>query len=246
MKINLFEFNLFKGYSELCHGVFARSGGVSSGRFDSLNLGLSVGDDPEAVKENRRRMLERMGIQQAVYLDQVHGKTIHVLTEDDGQGPIVADGVVTDMRGVGLVIQVADCQGVLFYDPERKVIANVHSGWRGSVQNIIGDCIDVMTDRFRCNPKDIRAGISPSLGPCCAEFVNYRDEIPEALWGYRLPGGLTFDFWKLSWDQMRAKGVRQENVETMNLCTRCNTDTFYSYRREHRTGRFGCVISLKE
>jgi YfiH family protein len=230
----------------LRHGVFARSGGISSGCFSSLNLGLSVGDDPEAVRENRRLMMEKIQIQRGFYLDQVHGKTIHVLTEESGQAPIAADGVVTDMRGVGLVIQVADCQGVLFYDPEQKVIANVHSGWRGSVQNIIGDCIDVMTERFRCNPKDIRAGISPSLGPCCAEFVNYREEIPQALWGYKMPDKLTFDFWKLSCDQMMAKGVKQENIETMNLCTRCNTDTFYSYRREKVTGRFACVISLEE
>jgi len=225
--------------------VFSRSGGVSSGCFDSLNFGVSVGDDPEAVGENRRRMLARLEIGQAVYLNQVHGKTIHVLNEDNCHAPIVADGVVTDMQGVGLVIQVADCQGVLLYDPERKVIANVHSGWRGSVQNIIGDCIDVMTGRFHCNPKDIRAGVSPSLGPCCAEFVNYREEIPEVLWGYKLPGRLLFDFWKLSCDQMVAKGVRQENVEIMNICTRCNTDKFYSYRQEKRTGRFGCVISLE-
>lgn len=246
MEIKVFEFNLFQGYPELCHGVFARSGGVSSGCFDSLNLGASAGDDPGAVKENRRRILARMEIGRAVYLNQVHGNTIHVLTEDNCQTPSVADGVVTDMQGVGLVIQVADCQGVLLYDPKRKVIANVHSGWRGSVQNIIGDCIDVMTGRFKCNPKDIRAGISPSLGPCCAEFINYRDEIPQVLWGYKLPGKLTFDFWKLSCDQMMTKGVGPENVEIMNLCTRCNTDKFYSFRQEKITGRFGCVISLRE
>jgi len=246
MEIKVFEFNLFQGYSELHHGVFARSGGVSSGCFDSLNLGLNVEDDPEAVGENRRRILAKLEISQAVYLNQVHGKIIHVLNNEDNlQTPIIADGVVTDMQGVGLVIQVADCQGVLLYDPERRVIANVHSGWRGSVENIIGDCIDVMTGRFKCDPGDIRAGISPSLGPCCAEFVNYRDEIPQVLWGYKLPHKLFFDFWKLSCDQMMAKGVRQENVETMNICTRCNTDKFYSYRQEKITGRFGCVISLK-
>ena len=226
-------------------GVFSRSGGVSSGCFDSLNLGVSVGDDPGAVEENRHRILAKMETPQAVYLNQVHGKIIHVLTEDNSQEPIVADGVVTDMLYIALVIQVADCQGVLLYDPEQKVIANVHSGWRGSVENIIGNCIDVMTGRFKCNPKDIRAGISPSLGPCCAEFINYREEIPEALWAYKLPGKVCFDFWKLSCDQMMAKGVRPENIEIQNICTQCNTDEFYSFRQEKITGRFGCVISLK-
>jgi len=230
----------------LRHGVFARSGGVSTGRFDSLNLGLSVGDDPCAVAENRARILAKMEIPQAVYLSQVHGTTIHVLTKEERQAPIIADGVVTDRPGVALVIQVADCQGVLLYDPERQVIAGVHSGWRGSVLNIIGNCMDVMIDRFKCNPKDIRAGISPSLGPCCGEFINYKTEIPEVLWEYKLPGTHYFDFWRLSCDQLTAKGVKRENVETLNICTQCNTDKFFSFRGEKTTGRFGCAISLQE
>jgi purine-nucleoside/S-methyl-5'-thioadenosine phosphorylase / adenosine deaminase len=225
--------------------VFARSGGVSTGCFDSLNLGLSVGDDPGAVAENRRRILAKMESPQAVYLNQVHGDTIHVLTEER-QEPIIADGVVTDRPGVCLVIQVADCQGVLLYDPERQVIAGVHSGWRGSVQNIIGNCIDVMTRSFNCNPRAIRAGISPSLGPCCAQFIHYKEEIPEVLWRYKLPGKPYFDFWTLSCDQIMAKGVKQENIEVLNICTQCNTDLFYSYRGEKRSGRFGCAILLKE
>jgi len=226
--------------------VFARSGGVSSGCFDSLNLGLSVGDDPGAVAENRARILAKMETPQAVYLSQVHGNTIHVLTNEERQAPIIADGVVTDMRGVALVIQVADCQGVLLYDHQRQVIAGVHSGWRGSVLNIIGNCINVMIDRFDCDPKDIRAGISPSLGPCCGEFIHYKTEIPEGLWEYKLPGTHYFDFWTLSCDQLTEKGVKRENVETLNICTQCNTDTFFSFRGEKKTGRFGCAIALKE
>jgi YfiH family protein len=255
MKIKVFEFKLFQKYPGLIHGVFSRSGGVSRGCFDSLNIGLSTGDDPLAVAKNRNRILERVESQRAVFLNQVHGKNIHVVeknvVEKDVVGrenehvPIVADGVVTNSIGTSLVIQVADCQGVLLFDPEKKVIANVHSGWKGSIQNIIGNCIDVMINRFECNPLDILAGISPSLGPCCSEFINYKDEIPESLWAYKLPEKPYFDFWKISRDQMGAKGIKMENIETMNLCTRCNSDQFYSYRRENKTGRFACVIGLK-
>jgi YfiH family protein len=251
--IKVFKFKLFQGYPGLAHGVFSRSGGVSSGCFDALNVGLSSGDDPSAVVENRRRILERIDTPKAVFLNQVHGINIHVLDKrlppvlnpTSGQVPVVADGVVTDMQGLLLVIQVADCQGVLLFDPEKQVIAGVHSGWQGSVQNIIGNCIDVMVDRFKCSPKHIRAGISPSLGPCCAEFVHYKNEIPKALWSYKLTGKPYFDFWKMSRDQMMEKGVEKKNIETMNICTRCNTDKFYSYRKEKKTGRFACVISLK-
>ncbi len=244
-EIKVFEFKLFQRFPDLVHGVFSRSGGVSSNCFDSLNVGLSSGDDPVCVEENRRRILARMGTQKAVFLNQVHGTNIHVLKQENREEPIIADGVVTDMQEISLVIQVADCQGVLLFDHEKKVIANVHSGWRGSVQNIIGNCIDVMTTRFKCQPGNIRAGISPSLGPCCAEFINYRDEIPKAFWTYKLPGKLYFDFWKMSCDQMLDKGLKKDNIETMDICTQCNADKFYSYRQEKKTGRFACVISLK-
>ncbi len=234
----------------MSHGIFSRSGGVSSHCFDSLNVGLSVGDGPAAVAENRHRILSRMGTRKAVFLNQVHGKTIHVLNQISNpakrQTPIIADGLVTDMPGISLVIQVADCQGILLFDPDKKVVANVHSGWRGSVQNIIGNCIDVMKVRFKCQPGHIRAGISPSLGPCCAEFTNYKDEIPKALWSYKLSEKPYFDFWKMSCDQMIEKGMKKENIERMNICTQCNTEQFYSYRREKKTGRFACVISLKK
>ncbi|MBU0969366.1 MAG: peptidoglycan editing factor PgeF [Proteobacteria bacterium] len=244
-EIKTFEFELFKDCADLFCAVFSRAGGVSSLCFDSLNVGLNSGDEPLAVEENRRRILERAGARQAVFLNQVHGTKIHVFTGENPQIPIVADGVVTDRQGAALMVQVADCQGVLLFDPQKKVIANVHSGWRGSVQNIIGNCIDVMVTRFQCDPGHIRAGISPSLGPCCAEFVNYKDEIPKCLWPYKLPDRPYFDFWKISNDQLMEKGVKPENIETMNICTHCSTNTFYSYRREKKTGRFACVISLK-
>ncbi len=244
-EIKAFEFSLFQEYPDLIHGVFLRSGGVSANCFDALNVGLGVGDDPWAVGENRRLILAKMGSHPAIFLNQVHGTNIHVLEEENRQTPIVADGVVTDLPGISLVIQVADCQAILLFDPAKNVIANVHSGWRGSVQNIIGNCLDVMTDRFKCSPKDIRAGICPSLGPCCSEFINYKDEIPETLWSYRLPGTSHFDFWALSCDQLMEKGVEKGNIEIMKICTRCNTDQFYSFRKEKKTGRFACVIALK-
>ncbi|MCP3941347.1 MAG: peptidoglycan editing factor PgeF [Desulfobacteraceae bacterium] len=244
-EIKVFEFNLFQGYPDLIHGVFSRSGGVSSLPFDSLNVGLNSGDNPLSVEENRARILTKMGTRKAVFLNQVHGTDIHVLKNENKQELVIADGVVTDMRGISLIIQVADCQGVLLFDPVTKVIANVHSGWRGSIQNIIGNCIDVMTSQFECRPEHILAGISPSLGPCCAEFINYMDEIPKAFWAYKISGKSYFDFWQMSCDQMVEKGMKKENIEIKNICTQCNWDKFYSYRRENRTGRFACVISLQ-
>lgn len=244
-----FEFSLLGRAPGLVHRVFSRKGGVSREPYDSLNMGKNSGDDPRAIRENRRRILDSIGMKEALYLNQVHGSDILVLKngkleDEEGEARLTADGVVTDIPGLALVIQVADCQAVLLHDPERRVLANVHSGWRGSVQNIIGKCVDVMKEEFGSDPKNILAGISPSLGPCCAEFTNYKDEIPEPLWKYRLPDRDYFDFWALSRDQLLEKGIPGNQIENMELCTRCRTDLFFSYRAHRVTGRFACVGAL--
>jgi copper oxidase (laccase) domain-containing protein len=124
------------------------------------------------------------------------------------------------------------------------VVAAIHSGWRGSVANIIGRTVAAMVETYGARPERMVAGIGPSLGPCCAEFIHYRQEMPEPLWRYK-DDGCHFDFWRLSRDQLRAAGVADRRIETCGLCTRCRTDLFYSYRGEKTTGRFAAVIGLR-
>ncbi len=251
--IKVHEFEHLKQEAHILHGVFTRIGGTSRGVFDSLNIGMDSGDDQTAVSNNRKCIIKKMGMKPLVFLNQVHGDTIKVLKKDDndlsqlfipGKETYMADGIITDMKGVSLVIQVADCQSVMLYDPDKKLIANIHSGWRGSVANIIGQCVDKMVLEFGCRPENILAGISPSLGPCCSEFINYKEEIPEHLWQYKHKDKDFFDFWAMSRDQLMEKGVKKESIQNMEICTKCNTDIFYSYRGEKTTGRFACVISM--
>lgn len=251
-------FSCFSDVPHLVHGVFPRRGGVSRPPFDSLNVGFSTGDDPAAVSENRNRILSWLRLPRAVFLHQVHGSEVLVLAKDEIIDPdrfwapghpatataLRADAVVTDQTQLALVIQVADCQAVMLADPYKNVIANVHSGWRGSVANIIGRCVDIMISRFGSDPQQILAGISPSLGPCCAEFIHYKQEIPEPLWQYKFQDRDYFDFWALSFDQLTAKGVSSSHINHMNLCTRCHADQFFSYRKAGQTGRFACAIGL--
>lgn len=124
------------------------------------------------------------------------------------------------------------------------MVANVHSGWRGSIANIIGHTLDAMKKNFGSDPAHVVAGIGPSLGPCCAEFVNYKEEIPEPFWKYR-NDRRHFDFWAVSRDQLCEAGVCAENIHISGLCTRCRTDLFFSYRAEGITGRFAAIIGLK-
>ena len=231
----------------LCHGVFTRHGGVSRGPFESLNMAFGVGDRPEAVLENRCILASCMDGAEPVFLNQVHGTCVRQIpagpSSPGSGGPMTGDAMVTDRAGTTLAIQTADCQAILLFDPRRRVAANVHSGWRGSVANIVGQTLATMVETFECRPREILAGIGPSLGPCCAEFRNYRREIPEPLWGYG-DSRSHFDFWALSRDQLVAAGVAPANVEVAGLCTRCRTDLFFSYRAEGVTGRLAAAIAI--
>lgn len=240
------EFTNLKVFPQIVHSVFTRRGGVSNHPFDSLNVSFATGDEEICVAENRNRIVNVLDRNsQSVFLDQVHGDDIVVLEDNKAEIPFLkADGVITDVKGKLLVIQIADCQSVMMFDPENNVIANVHAGWRGSVKNIVGKCVDIMRESFGTNPEHIVAGISPSLGPCCAEFVNYKKELPESVWKYKEKDSFNFDFWELSFYQLLQKGVKANNIENMNICTKCFSKTFFSYRKEKLTGRFACAIGL--
>jgi len=215
-----------------------------------LNVSLGVGDDRESVLKNRRLILKCSQGETLVFINQQHGAEVLALTQKDqagldpnGSRVPKGDALITDVRGQSLVIKVADCQSVLMVDPEQRVIANVHSGWRGSLRNIIGRTVQTMKATFGCSPDHIHAGIGPSLGPCCGEFVNYKTEIPEAFWKYR-SGEVHFDFWALSRDQLENAGVPKAQTYIDGRCTQCRTERFFSYRGEGVTGRFASVITL--
>jgi len=248
--IPYFEFEPFSDYPEIRHGIFTRHGGCSRGPFQSLNIGNGLGDSREAVEENRKRISFCIGGNDIVYVNQQHGdkilvfgKTVATDTAGDKRKERVGDAMITDIPGKFLAVQTADCQSVLLYDPCQRVIANVHSGWRGSVGNIIGCTVDVLKERFGCHPADLLAGIGPSLGPCCAEFRNYRREIPEAYWKFKDPSD-HFDFWSITMEQLASKGLSSERISVSGLCTKCRTDLFFSYRGEGITGRFAAVIGM--
>ena len=272
--VSFLEFPKLSGLSGIQHGVFTRKNGKSKGPFQSLNVSFGVGDNDKTVLENRKIISQCFNDNDLVFLDQVHGtriiayskehlfyrvsdtndcfedeysETLSAQTDISGiesERRFEADAIVTDIPGKLLVIQVADCQSVLIYDPVQQVAANVHSGWRGSINNIIGSTLKVMENSFGCHTRDIVAGIGPSLGPCCAEFVNYKNEIPELFWKYKNDNNY-FDFWSISRDQLCEAGVLPENVDLSQMCTKCDLERFFSYRGEGTTGRFAALIGLK-
>lgn len=236
----------------LCrYGTLSRHGGVSQGLYASLNVGQQLGDSGDAVLQNRRRVKEMMSVPCLLSATQVHDTGIYCLTEPIAEDKRVEgyDALITDLPETGLLIQQADCQAVLFFDPVKEVIAAVHCGWRGSVQKILTRVISVMSENYGTDPAHLRAVISPSLGPCCAEFVNHKDELPVEFQRFMVRDN-HFDFWQISTDQLVNAGMSRERIKTTGVCTCCSED-YFSYRRASRlhggiTGRNCSVISLQK
>lgn len=236
-------FALFRDQPGLAHGCFDRHGGISPAPYDALNISFGVGDTADNVHHNRGLVKKSLACETLVSSRQTHSDRVAVVRgivqdqELDGY-----DALITDQPRVALLIQQADCQAVLLYDPHKRVIANIHCGWRGSVANIIGITVQRMIDSFGSNPALVSAAISPALGPCCAEFINYQQELPEHFHSFERQTN-HFDFPAISAMQLQEAGLEPEQIEIAGTCTRCNHDWF-SFRRSGQTGRFCSAIGL--
>ena len=246
------EEGLFSGGNAgMNYRFFDSREGVSHGVYASLNVGDRLGDEAVHVEENRRRVKRKIGAGVMVCSRQIHGDEVYIVDrkptvdlEVDG-----FDALVTGCFGVALMVQLADCQGILLHDPEKSVIAAIHSGWRGSVANIAGKTVMTMEQSFGTSPGVLHAYISPSLGPCCAEFVNYREELPKKFHAFQTRDAY-FNFWDISRMQLIESGLVGKNIRVVEVCTSCNKD-YFSYRRACRegdgtTGRQCAVIMLPE
>jgi polyphenol oxidase len=256
-----FQFQAFNQIEGLRHGIFTRYsgrlgdrlGGRSRGPHQSFNIARSVGAPPGVVDANRKALADIFAPGTLFFIRQTHGSQVVAIDggpptdpppEADAAPPPEADAVICDRPGTFTVVQVADCQAVLLVDPKHRVVANIHSGWRGSIANIIAATIATLERRWGSRPEDLLAGIGPSLGPCCGEFRHYRQEFPDAVWPYGNSSNY-FNFWALSRDQLAAAGVPSGQIHQSRICTRCNTGLFYSYRASHETGRFAAVIGFE-
>lgn len=241
-------FTGLSAYKELVHRVFTRNFGCSRRPYNSLNVGYAVGDDPLSVDRNILSIRQNTGAERVISMNQQHGDTIILLKSGPAavhEWVFEADALITDIPGMAIMVKQADCQGIILFDPIKKVVAVVHSGWKGSVKNISGKVVKKMFADFGVSPENIIAAIGPSLGPCCGEFTTYEEIFPAHFKDF-MSGKAHFDFWAITEKQLMDSGVKSENIEKAGLCTRCNTGLFYSYRGEGVTGRFATVAMIKK
>lgn len=241
--IQWLEFELFAQFPEVPHGVFLRHGGSSVEPYGSLNISVQGGDDEKAVEKNRQAIADCLSCPSYLLPVLEHGKRVVEISSTNCVRP-VCDGLLTRSKGVGLLITHADCQAAIFYDPANRILANVHAGWRGNVQNIYAETVRRM-EELGTRAEDLFVGISPSLCPEHAEFVNYRTELPEALWKYQERPD-HFNLWEISRNQLEEAGVPSDQIEIAGISTYSNPVDYYSYRRDRETGRHGTLAYLKD
>jgi len=205
-----------------------------------MNLRFKI-FEPHSKSLDQGLVMDLGQVEGAVMADQIHTDQILEVQERPDEAP-QCDAFITQQKGLPLMVKVADCQGVLMYDPKTETVASVHSGWRGSALNIIGKTILRMRRDFGVNPKNLLVAIGPSLGPCCAEFSDPKNELPEFCHPFILPNQHV-DFWNLSLAQCQMAGVPARQVEVAGQCTKCQPG-FYSHRNGDRQ-RMGIFAKLQ-
>ena len=242
--------------------VTTRQGGVSAGRYASLNLSFAVGDDPALVRENRRRAAAALGagLADLVFAAQVHGGHAQIVTAADrgrgalaGTGPVgPADALVTTEPGLVLTILVADCVPVVLYDATAHVLACVHAGWRGTVARVTAAAVAAMGS-LGSRPEQVIAGIGPAIG---ADRYQVGEDVagairvalgPDAedLLAADGPGRWRLDLPAANQRVLLAAGVPSAQIHQAGLATGPDPGLFYSHRAGSPCGRFALLARLR-
>lgn len=250
----------FEGYDCTVQGFTTRHEGVSRTPYNSLNLGTNTQDQAHSVEGNRSLLARAFGITQEklVTVKQVHGSDILVIDEPNDDVNhflgIEGDAIITNQPGIMIGVCVADCVPILLCDPEKKIIAAVHAGWKGTAAKLASKTVAGMKSLFECSPRKLQALIGPSIGKCCYEvdgpvkqaFVQneldwaaYSEATAEGTW--------RLDLAAANHALLTAAGIPASQIQVSGMCVCCHRELFFSYRRDGvETGRQMGFIMLKE
>lgn len=243
----------------LNHAFSTRVGGVSDGVFKFMNLNFSRGDDPQRVLENYRIFCKAAGFdfETLVSSRQDHHTNVRCVTQADCGIGITrphdresVDALVTNEPGVTLVTHYADCTPLLLTDPEKKVIALAHAGWRGTVDKIGEATVDVMVNQYGCDPTDIIAVVGPAIGPCCYEvdtpvferFASLTELKPAYFTRSLGRGKYMVDLKETNRRMLLDAGLLSINITISDVCTKCNSGLLYSHRASG--GKRGGLVAM--
>ncbi len=220
------------------HGFSIRTGGVSRGAFDSLNLGAGVGDDGAAVQENLARLAAAAGFAPSAFRTarQVHGAEV-ILLGSDGQEEEEGDALMARERGLVPAVRTADCVPILLAHPDTRAVAAVHAGWRGTLAEVVLGAVAAL-EAAGAPARELRAAIGPAIGPCCYQTAPEVAARFASRLGAAVISGRQVDLRHSNRLLLQEAGVHPERIAEVGGCTSCEAGLFFSHRRDRgHTGR---------
>jgi len=242
------------------HGIifcFTTSKSVQdNGESDSFNIDYYTGESEENVRKNREMILKKLELKKnrKIYsAKQVHGTNIlninkNMNLESDNIMK-EADCLITDLKNIPIMVMGADCNLILVTDINKKVIAAVHAGWRGTLQELPAKVISYMKINFGSKSKDIFIAFGPSIRKCCYKIDNnvlkkFTDKFGLGSFFAKKNNDIYLDLVDLNRIQLEKSGISEENIYDCGKCTHCN-ENFFSYRRNKETGRQAGIAIIK-
>lgn len=258
---------LNKYANKIKYCVTTRLGGVSSYPYESLNISFKNLSDKENSEKNLDIVCKNLDFtrENAVCVYEDHTDKVIVITEENKDEFLfskhhnkIYDAMITNVKNIPLVITIADCNAIIMYDTKNNVIANIHSGWKGTIQKVYLKSLDAMIKKFNTDPQNVVCVYSPTIQKCCWKtkdrelaygFQKYWEQIPINEFVYTDNEGWNHvDFpYVITKDLIKA-GIKEENIINEKICTCCNVDTFFSYRKKTELDEpdFGTQASIIE
>jgi len=219
-----------------------------------FSLALHTGETSQDIISNRKLLEQKFPNMRFVVANQTHSSNISVIStsqnigwQDEKSAISNCDAMITNQKGVMLTILTADCVPILLFDKRLNIVSAIHAGWRGTEQQIVIKTVQKMINEFGSNPSDIIAGVAPSIGRCCYEvdwgvaqhFSDYQNAFDKVGDKYML------DLPHINRLQLLEVGLSEENIELSNICTACEVNSYFSYRKENGcSGRFMSMIGI--
>ncbi len=214
--MHAFKFKLLLQYENISHGISTK------------DFGSMKKDDNSINKKNLTNFLSFMGMSKnGICMGQIHRGDVGVVSNNENLLIENTDGLVTTISNAPLCVLTADCLPILLYDPIKTAIGVAHAGRKGLLNGIVKNTIEKFKKNFQSDPKNIIVGVGPGIEQKCYEVE-----------------GEQVDIRKIANDQLAAEGINSENIENIDICTKCDENKFYSFRLGDVNERFVSVISM--
>lgn len=246
-EVQFYISNKINKISNVKHFFSTRIGGVSLGQFKSMNLGIYTSDDGKNINFNLSKIIKKadLSMDKVVFLNQIHGDKYHLVDNSNYSEILGKDGdaLITSTKGIAIGVFTADCVPIILVDGEMGIVAVVHGGWKGTQQKIVGKVLDYMINTMGSRSDNILAAIGPCINKCCFEVS---EDVARKFNHKTIRNNKWYvDLVAENIDQIMEHGILEESIDHGNLCTMCNKELFFSYRRDKGvTGRLGAFVQL--